>query len=127
MNEPASVADWVRVEATNQTRSRTINESIEKTTDALGMHEARDVYVCECSDGECREPIRLTVEEYESVRGESTHFAIALDHENPEIEILVAEHQRYAVVQKTLPLAVRIARETDPRQEPGNQRLLAGT
>ena len=108
--------DWLRDEAVNQTRFRTVNESIESTTDALGVHETWDVYVCECGDGECNAPIRLTREEYESVRGESTHFAIALDHENPEIDRLVSEHERYAVVQKTLPMAVRIARDTDPRQ-----------
>ena len=31
--------DWLLEEATNQTRFRTINESIETTTDALGAHE----------------------------------------------------------------------------------------
>jgi hypothetical protein len=122
-----SVHDWLRDEATNQTRFRTINESIETTTDVLGVHEAWDVYVCECGDGDCRAPIRLTRAEYESVRRESTHFAIALDHENPEIDRLVSEHQRYAVVQKTLAMAVRIARETDPRAqtpaEPGGRHV----
>ena len=109
-------ADWLRDEAINQTRFRIVNESIETTTDALGMHEPWDVYVCECGDGECREPIRLTRAEYESVRGESTYFAVAVDHENPEIDRLVSEHERYAVVQKTLAMAVKIARETDPRR-----------
>ena len=108
--------DWLVDEATNQTRFRAVNESIETTTDALGVHEIRDVYVCECGDGECRTPIRLTREEYETVRGESTYFAIAVDHENPEIDRLVREHQRYAVVQKMPAAAVRIARETDPRR-----------
>jgi hypothetical protein len=110
------VADWLRDEATNQTRFRAINESIEHMTDALDVHEPRDVYVCECSDGDCREPIRLTRAEYEVVRAESTYFAIALDHENPEMDRVVSEHERYAVVQKTLRMAVRIARETDPRR-----------
>ena len=108
--------DWLRQEAVNQTRFRSINESIESTTDVLGVHEAWDVYVCECGDGECRAPIRLTREEYERVRRESTYFAIAIDHENPEIDRLVSENGRYAVVQKSIAMAVRIARETDPRQ-----------
>jgi len=109
------VTNWLRDEATNQTRGRTINESIEHMTDVLGGHEPQDTFVCECGDGECRAPIRLTRAEYEIVRGESTHFAIAIDHENPEIDRLVFENGRYAVVQKTLAMAVRIARETDPR------------
>jgi hypothetical protein len=109
------VPDWLVVEATNQTRFRAINESIEHMTDALDVHEIRDVYICECGDGTCRAPIRLTRAEYEIVRAESTYFAIAVDHENPEIDRVVSEHDRYAVVQKTLRMAVRIARDTDPR------------
>jgi hypothetical protein len=110
------VDEWLRDEAINQTRFRTVNESIETTTDALAVREAFDVYVCECGDGACSAPIRLTRAEYESVRGESTHFAIAVDHENPEIDRLVSENGRYAVVQKAFAMAMRIARETDPRQ-----------
>jgi hypothetical protein len=45
-------------------------------------------------NGECREPLRLTREERESVRGESTHFAVAIDHEKLEIAPLVSEHER---------------------------------
>ncbi|HEX9375838.1 MAG TPA: hypothetical protein VGB19_06340 [Actinomycetota bacterium] len=107
--------NWLLEEAINQTRFRAVNESIETTTDALGAHGTWDVYVCECGDGECHAPIRLTRDEYEAVRRESTHFAIAIDHENPEIDRLVSEHARYAVVQKTLAAAVRVARETDLR------------
>jgi hypothetical protein len=112
-----AVDDWLRDEATNQTRFRAINESIERTTDALGLHELLDVYICECGDGNCRAPIKLTREEYEGVRSESTHFVIASDHENPEIDRVVSEHLRYAVVQKMPASAVRIARETDSRNE----------
>jgi hypothetical protein len=110
------MGDWLREEAVNETRFRAINESIETTTDALGVHETWDVYVCECGDGECRAPIRLTREEYETVRRESTYFVIAIDHENPQIDLVISEHERYAVVQKSLAMAAKIARETDPRR-----------
>jgi hypothetical protein len=110
------LSDWRRDEATNQTRFRAINESIENMTDTLGAHEAQDVYVCECGDGDCRAPIRLSRSEYEFVRSEATHFAIALNHENPEVDRVVAEHERYAVVQKAFAQAAKIARESDPRQ-----------
>jgi hypothetical protein len=109
------MTDWLMDEATNQTRFRAINESIEHMTDALDVHENRDTYVCECGDATCQALIRLTRAEYEVVRAESTQFAIALDHENPEIDRVVSEHKRYAIVQKTFGMAVRIARETDSR------------
>jgi hypothetical protein len=125
-----ALSDWRRDEATNQTRFRTINESIESMTDTLGAHEAHDVYVCECGDGDCSTPISLSRSEYEIVRSEATHFAIALNHENPEVDRVVAEHERYAVVQKAFAQAARIARESDPRQwtEPATgDRLLGGS
>jgi hypothetical protein len=110
------LSDWRRDEATNQTKFRTINESIETMTDTLGAHDVYDVYVCECGDGDCSVPISLSRSEYEIVRSEATHFAIALNHENPEVDRVVAEHERYAVVQKAFAQAARIARDSDPRQ-----------
>ena len=47
--------------------------------------------MCECSDPACRSRIHLTRLEYEAVRGYPTRFAIATDHENPEVDQLVSE------------------------------------
>jgi hypothetical protein len=109
------VSDWREDEATNQTRFRDINESIVMDIGEPAVRELTDAFVCECGDGACREPIHLSHEEYETVRRDPTWFAIALDHENPEIDRVVVEYARYAVVQKTLATAVKIARQTDPR------------
>jgi hypothetical protein len=54
--------------------------------------------------------------EYEAVRGYSTRFAIAVDHENPEIDQLVSESGRFSVVQKIAGRPARIARLTDHRR-----------
>jgi hypothetical protein len=43
-------------------------------------------YLCECGDERCTAPIRLTRVEYEAVRAYPTRFALALNHENPEID-----------------------------------------
>ena len=54
--------------------------------------------------------------EYEAVRGYPTRFAIATDHENPEMDQLVSEGGRFTVVQKKIAgSAARIARQTDHR------------
>ena len=60
-------------------------------------------FVCECCDGRSTEPIALTRAEYESVRATSNRFAIRLHHENP--------------VDKIEGVALRIARDTDPRSD----------
>jgi hypothetical protein len=43
-------------------------------------------FVCECSDRTCRQVNMLTRLEYESLRAHGARFAIALNHENPELD-----------------------------------------
>jgi hypothetical protein len=83
-----TVADWREEEVGNETRSREINEWIDEANgdSSLGTNNP---YVCECSDGSCTATIRLTHVEYEEVRGYGTHFAIAHDHESPDLDLMV--------------------------------------
>jgi hypothetical protein len=109
--------DWREQEATNQTVFREMNEWTEEANDARwGFDRPMDVYLCECSDRRCTEPIKMTRQEYEAVRGVPVRFAIALNHENPEIDLLLSENTRYATVEKFFGAGARIARETDPRR-----------
>jgi hypothetical protein len=109
------VNDWRDQEVRNEARSRDRNEWIEGIRGEMGEHGPTETYVCECGDATCVEQIRLTRPEYEAVRGYSTRFAIAVDHENPEIDQLVTEGGRYSVVQKIAGRPARIARQTDGR------------
>ena len=111
------MSDWREQEATNQTIFREMNEWTEEGNDArLGIGHRIDAYLCECSDRRCSEPILLTRLEYEGIRAEPVRFAIALNHENPEIDRLVAENDRFATVDKFHGMPARIARKTDPRR-----------
>ena len=111
------VSDWRNQEATNQTIFRELNEWTEEGNDArLGIGHRIDTYLCECSDRRCTQSIRLTRLEYESIRAEPVRFAIALNHENPEIDLLVEENERFATVDKFYGVPARIARESDPRR-----------
>jgi hypothetical protein len=109
------VNDWRDQEARNEARSRYRNEWIERIRDEMGQNGRTQVYLCECGDAECAEQIHLTRPEYEDVRRYSTRFAIAVDHENPEIDQLVSERVGYSVVQKIAGRPARIARQTDRR------------
>jgi hypothetical protein len=53
--------------------------------------------------------------EYEAVRAESTHFAVVPGHVVPDIERVVAQNDRYSVVEKTDPDAAPIVEAEDPR------------
>jgi hypothetical protein len=110
------MSDWRDQEATNQTIFREMNEWTEEREDARrGLGRRIDAYLCECSDSRCTEPIQLTRLEYEAVRAEAARFAIALNHENPEIDRVVEENERFATVD-TFCSAARIARATYPRR-----------
>jgi hypothetical protein len=49
------------------------------------------------------------------VRSVPVRFAIAVNHENPEVDVSVSESSRYAVGDKVFGVPARIARATDPR------------
>jgi hypothetical protein len=112
------VDDWRVQEATNQTIFREMNEWAEEDRDGREGRERQgfDTYLCECGDASCSDPILLTRSEYESVRSVPVRFAVALNHENPEIDRLVAEFARFAVVDKVYSETSSIARTTDPRR-----------
>jgi hypothetical protein len=107
--------DWKNQEVENEVLRRSRNEWIAETRGCFGAHLCLDDYVCECGDAACEQLIKMTDEEYESVRGDATHFALAVDHENPESDRLLAENGRFAIVEK-LGEAARIAQGSDTRR-----------
>jgi hypothetical protein len=109
--------DRLEQEATNETIFREMNEW---TKDArpvpVGPGPHMEAYLCECSDRGCSDPIELTRAEYEAVRAVPVRFAIALNHENPEIDRVLFENLRFATVEKFYGAAAKIARASDPRR-----------
>lgn len=101
------MASWRTRESEKQSRCREQNES------AAGSGQ---VLRCECGDGLCRRLIALTPSEYALVRADATHFAVALDHENPESEQVIAQNERFAVVTTVGGAASKLARRSDPVQ-----------
>ena len=109
--------DRLEQEATNETVFRAMNEWTEDANDSYpGIDHRINTYLCECSDRRCTEPISLTRPEYEAVRAVPVRFAIALNHENPEIDLVLFENTRYATVEKFYGAGAKIARSTDPRR-----------
>lgn len=71
--------------------------------------------VCECERRGCTHALRLSREEYEAVRQFPTRFVMKRGHPKTEVERVVAENERYVVVEKTCP-AARVAIRLDPRR-----------
>jgi hypothetical protein len=96
----------------NETIFREVNERIQEVSpDAAADHVE---FVCECGNRGCVETIRMTQGEYEALRADPVLFGILPGHEIPEVEVVVADHERYLTVRK-LPEEQEVARETDPR------------
>lgn len=100
--------------AKNEALFRRVNERIEEINEALDGDSESD-FLCECGDDECTTPVSLTRAEYEDVRRDPTHFLIAHGHDVIDVEKVIRETDRYAVVKKFAGEAERIAVETDPR------------
>ena len=109
-----AVADWRRQEATEQARRRDANESIEDSMKSTGRLDPNSFF-CECGDPRCDRTVTATIPEYESVRERPNHFLIMLNHENPEVESVISEAERFAVVETLAGEASKVALRTDPR------------
>lgn len=115
----AAMDGWREQEARNEAGFRDQNEARLGARHALMDGAASLIaFVCECGDGRCEVQIALTVGEYEAVRHYATRFALAPNHENPEAEFVVCEHDLFTVVEKIEAPCRRIVRETDPRSRP---------
>jgi hypothetical protein len=100
--------------AANQSIFREINENLERLNEQFREVIPVGDFVCECADTNCTARIGLTVEEYERVRSDPTHFAVRHGHVFPEAERVVEEHVGYTVVEK-LGAAATYATKISPR------------
>jgi hypothetical protein len=120
----ASAEDWpvgAREEhlARNEALFREVNERVAEVAKHFIEVETRGeqiAFTCECARRACAKQIEMTVVEYEAIRADSTRFAVAPDHEQPEIETVVERHSTYWVVEKRDEDAREVASETDPRE-----------
>lgn len=105
---------WRKKEVGNEIQSREINELIDGSNEA-GDTEPASRYVCECSGEACTATIALTHLEYEEVRAHGAHFAIARNHESPDLDLLVSEREGFAIVRKVPGFPANLATASDPR------------
>ena len=85
--------------AVNEGLFRNANERMAEWEE-VGRDEEPELFVCECSNPECRKRIRLRREDYERVRGDSRHFAVAHGHQIPDAETVIEENDGWMLVEK---------------------------
>jgi hypothetical protein len=102
-------AAGMRRVALNQATLRRINEGIDGTRES-GLIAFR----CECGQLGCNRLVPLRRPQYEAVRARARRFLVAPGHIVGELEHVVEQHPRHAVVE-THPHTSGVADQTDPR------------
>jgi hypothetical protein len=99
----------------NEALFREVNERIEGVSKTVPPEEQLMEFVCECDNRACTEKISATRAEYEAVRATATHFILVPGHEDPEVEHVALQNERFLVVEKE-GRAAQEAEKSDPRE-----------
>jgi hypothetical protein len=100
--------------ARNEVASREFNEEIEEIYEGEPPSNRLDI-VCECALKMCDRTIDITMAEYRLVRSDPRQFAIVPEHLIGEIERIISENDRFAIVIKREGTPAEIAMEENPR------------
>ena len=100
--------------ARNEVASREFNEEIEEAYQGEPSSNRLDI-VCECALEMCDRPIDITMAEYRMVRSDLRQFAIVPEHLIGDIERIISENDRFAVVRKREGTPAEVAMEGNPR------------
>ena len=92
----------------NELVFRRANERLREDWRKLGMDgQDQGLFLCECGDVTCKQPLRVTLSDYEAVRADPNAFVIAPGHEDESIEAVVhdltPDNEIFAVVRKHHP------------------------
>ena len=92
----------LRRQARNEALLREVNEQINALDRAAGSGDGETFgFHCECGrGGGCDERVWMTLAEYDVVREQDDRFALALGHQTDGLEHVVAQNERYVVVDK---------------------------
>jgi hypothetical protein len=96
---------------------REVNEAIAQTAEKFDSAEAE--FVCECADPDCAHRVKATLDDYEQVRADGTHFLLVPGHEEPSVERIVARADGFHVVEKFGSALSRRVRRLNPRRATG--------
>ena len=100
-------------QALNEAAARDINERLEEAHPTEPGNYIR--MVCECGREVCDRVVAITTEEYEEIRSDPVQFVVVHDHVIGNIERIVLETDRFAVVAKREGVPAEIAVNEDPR------------
>jgi len=78
--------------AYNEEVSRRANDRLREDWRRLGMAEEEEgLFLCECGDVTCKDPLRVRLLDYEAVRAQAGIYVVIPGHEDTEIEGVVED------------------------------------
>lgn len=110
-----SMTERQRKLALNESMFREVNEQLEELNQTFAEFTGEFDVICECSDSQCAERLRLAPDVYETVRADPTLFIVVPGHVSSDVEDKTAEALGYEIVRKREGEPAQIARATDPR------------
>jgi hypothetical protein len=97
----------------NESLFREVNERIAELNQTFQV-EGRSEFLCECSRDECKDPVSISIGEYEEIRESPARFFVLPGHEDELVERVVERNERYVTVEK-FGEAAEEADQLDPR------------
>jgi anti-sigma regulatory factor (Ser/Thr protein kinase) len=98
-----------------QVNGRRVNEAIER-----GVSSAQPtVFVCECGRIGCNTTIALSVAQYGAARIDFDRFLVAPHHHLPDVDRVIARHDRYLIVARHDAQSPARSRARDPSPDSG--------
>ena len=103
--------------ARTQSLFRQVNVGVRQINEAFSDFLPHGDWSCECANPSCDLRIALTADEYERIRSQPTHFAVAAGdvHVFHPIESVLERHPNFWVVAKR-GKAAELATRVDPRR-----------
>jgi hypothetical protein len=102
--------------ATTESLFRDVNERIAESAQRFDAADAQ--FVCECADTTCTERVPASLDAYEEVRSDGTHFLLAPGHEDADVERVIERKRSYQVVEKFHRAVAAQVRRLNPRANP---------
>ena len=84
----------------NEVLFRDVNERIADINRTFEVGDESFEVVCECGDANCTARLTVAIADYAGVRSDPRRFLILPRHDDPSVEHVVEETERFAVVQK---------------------------
>jgi len=94
---------------------RDVNERIAESAQRFEADQTQ--FVCECADPSCADRIELSLDDYERVREDATHFVLIEGHVDERVERVIAKRRKYSIVEKFNSVVRKTVVSLDPRAE----------